>query len=71
MEFCTCSKNNLLISKKDLRNYRNEFFFVHSYHVELVNLNDGLFETKYSNKKFISGFCKEIFLEFNSIREKL
>ncbi len=35
------------------------FFFVHSYHVELVNLKDGLFETTYSNKKFISGFCSK------------
>tara|TARA_B100000886_G_C20426918_1_gene494655 strand:+ start:4328 stop:4942 length:615 start_codon:yes stop_codon:yes gene_type:complete len=52
-------KNNLLISKQDLSNYRNEFYFVHSYHVELIDTNDGLFETKYSDKIFYSGFCKE------------
>ncbi len=52
-------KNNLLISKQDLSNYRNEFYFVHSYHVELSDINDGLFETKYSDKIFYSGFCKE------------
>ena len=49
MEFCTRSKINNLLDKKDLSKIRNEFF-VHSYHVELVNLKDGLFETTYSNK---------------------
>ena len=52
-------KSNNLLDKKDLSKIRNEFFFVHSYHVELVNLKDGLFETTYSNKKFISGFCSK------------
>ena len=52
-------KSNNLLEKKDLRKIRNEFFFVHSYHVELVNLKDGLFETTYSNKKFISGFSSK------------
>ena len=52
-------KSNNLLDKKDLSKIRNEFFFVHSYHVELVNLKDGLFETTYSNKKFISGFSSK------------
>ena len=64
-------KNNLLISKQDLSNYRNEFYFVHSYHVELSDINDGLFETKYSDKIFYSGFCKENIFECNSSRKEL
>jgi len=52
-------KNNKLLSAKDISNFRNEFFFVHSYHVVLDKKENGLFETSYSQKKFISGFSKD------------
>ncbi len=59
MEFCWYLKKNKLLYDKDIKDSKNEFFFVHSYHVNLKNKDDALFETKYSNKKFYSGFSKD------------
>jgi len=51
-------KINKLLSTSDIISNRNEFFFVHSYFVNLKDKKDGLFETTYSNKTFYSGFSK-------------
>jgi len=51
-------KTNKLLSASDIISMRNEFFFVHSYFVNLDSKKDGLFETTYSNKTFYSGFSK-------------
>ena len=52
-------KKNKLLDEQDIKINKNEFFFVHSYHVNLKNNDDALFETTYSNKKFYSGFSKD------------
>ena len=52
-------KINKLLSTSDIISNRNEFFFVHSYFVNLKDKKDGLFETTYSNKTFYSGFSKD------------
>ena len=51
-------KTDKLLSTSDIISMRNEFFFVHSYSVNLKDKKDGLFETTYSNKTFYSGFSK-------------
>jgi len=51
-------KDNKLLKTKEILSTRNEFFFVHSFFVQLDNKQDGLFETTYSDKSFYSGFSK-------------
>jgi len=52
-------KTNKLLSPKELKAVRNEFFFVHSFFVNLEDESDGLFKTTYSSKTFHSGFARD------------
>ena len=52
-------KENKLLSITDIESVKNEFFFVHSFHVKIKDKSNGIFKTKYLNENFISGFSKE------------